>query len=98
MVGPAIDKLRQLIDSPDDGCALRACADVISRVNGLPVATSIVALNAGQEVRKLGPAEIAEAAKLYLLRQNAAQADDVLGTGEQSQADPVCQGEAETAP
>ena len=75
MVGPALDKLRDLIDDADPAVALRAATDCISRVNGLPVATNIVALGTGQEVRKLSATDVAQAAKLFLLRQGAAQAE-----------------------
>ena len=76
MTGPAIDRLRRLLDSKDEAIALRAACDVLSRVNGLPVATNIVhaELNNGGEVRRLSAEDVANAAKLYLLRQGAALA------------------------
>jgi hypothetical protein len=90
MVGPALDKLRALIDDADPAVALRAATDCISRVNGLPVATNIVALGTGQEVRKLSADDVREAARVFQLRQGAAQAADVLGTVEHVHAVDDC--------
>jgi hypothetical protein len=42
-VGVAIDKLIELVDSKDENVALRAATDLLSRVNGSPVATTIMA-------------------------------------------------------
>jgi len=70
MVGPAVDRLRKLIDDPDPGVALRAATDILSRVNGLPVATNIVATMGGQEpIKRLTAEDVAAAAKAYLAKQ-----------------------------
>jgi hypothetical protein len=71
MVGPAVDKLRRLLDSDDEAIALRAATDIISRVNGLPVATTLLhaEMHSGEGVRKLTADDVKAAAKLYLLRQ-----------------------------
>jgi len=76
MIGPALDKLRALIDNDDPAVALRAAADVISRVNGLPVSTAIVqaTVSGADTTRKLTASEVSEAARMFLLRQGAAQA------------------------
>ena len=70
MVGPAVDRLRKLVDDPDPGVALRAATDILSRVNGLPVATNIVAqLNGPETIRRLTSEDVAAAAKAFLLKQ-----------------------------
>jgi hypothetical protein len=70
MTGPAVDRLRKLIDDPDPAVALRACTDIISRVNGLPVATNIVATMGGTDpVKRLTAEDVAAAAKAYLAKQ-----------------------------
>jgi len=84
MTGVAIDRLRKLLDSKDEAVALRACQDLLSRVNGLPVATNVIAeLNSGSTgTRVLTADDVREAARLYLLRQSAAQAIEAQGDTE----------------
>ena len=84
MTGVAIDRLRELLDSKDEAVALRACQDLLSRVNGLPVATNIVhaEMHGADGVRQLTADDIRDAARLYLLRQGAAQAVEAQGDTE----------------
>jgi len=74
MTGPAVDRLRKLIDDKDPGVALRAATDVLNRVNGLPVSTSIVAsIGEGEPVRRITADDLRQAA----LKLLATQAIDV---------------------
>lgn len=87
MVGVALDKLRDLLDSDDPAIVTRVAQDIVSRVNGTPVTTNIVhASLATAEVRKLTADDVQAAARQYLLRQGAALAEEVVAI---EQGEPV---------
>jgi len=71
MTGPAVDRLRKLIDDKDPAVALRAATDVLNRVNGLPVSTSIVTQLGGEHepVRRITADDLRQAALKLLATQ-----------------------------
>jgi len=76
MTGPAVDRLRKLIDDKDPAVALRAATDVLNRVNGLPVSTSIVAsIGEGTEPLRRITAEDLKTAALNILNAQAIEVE-----------------------